>query len=126
MAKKEARRILVVEDEKPLARALLLKLSHSGFEVETAHDGEAALEMIQKKKFDLIILDLVMPKLDGFGVLQKLKEKDNKTPVVVSSNLSQDVDAKRARELGVTNYFVKSDSSIAHVVEYVKKILSTV
>ncbi len=66
---KQVKRILVVEDEKPMSRALELKLTHVGFEVKTASNGEEALEILNKEKFDLIFLDLVMPKMNGFETL---------------------------------------------------------
>ncbi|HEY4499867.1 MAG TPA: response regulator, partial [Candidatus Paceibacterota bacterium] len=81
------------------------------------------IQILNKETFDLILLDLVMPKLDGFAVLQWLKGKGIKTPVIVTSNLSQDVDAKRSKELGAVDYFIKSDIPIAEVVERVKKVL---
>lgn len=112
-------RILVVEDEKPMARALELKLQHSGFEVLVANDGQSALDMLQKEKFDLILLDLMMPKIDGFGVIQALRERKNKTPIIVTTNLSQEDDAKKVKDLGVAGYFVKSDTPINKLVDHV-------
>ena len=69
------KKILVAEDEKPLARALQLKLSKSGFEVRNAFDGAEALEAVTKDKFDLVLLDLVMPKTDGFKFLEELQKQ---------------------------------------------------
>ncbi len=118
------KRVLVVEDEKPMAHALELKLSHAGFAAQSAGDGEEGLMILKKQDVDLVILDLVMPKLDGFGVLEALKEQGVTLPVIVLSNLSQGEDEKRARLLGATEFFIKSNTSIAEIIERVKKILS--
>lgn len=118
------KRILIVEDEKPMSRALVLKLSNSGYEAKPAYDGQEALDILAKEKFDLILLDLVMPRVDGFGVLKGMKEAKNKTPVICSTNLSQENDIKRARDFGVKDYFVKSDTPISKVLEYVEKYIS--
>jgi DNA-binding response OmpR family regulator len=115
--------ILVAEDEKPMARALELKLEGSGFEVNVVHDGEAALLEILKGKYDLALLDLMMPKKDGFEVLEQLQLKGNKTPVIVSSNLSQEEDIKKAKVLGAVDYYVKSDTTISKVIEHIKTVL---
>lgn len=117
------KKILVAEDEKPMAKAMELKLSHSGFDVKTVFNGEEVLAIIEQEKFDLIFLDLIMPKLDGFHVLEELKKKNSTVPIVVLSNLGQEEDIRRAKELGAKDYFVKSDTPIADIVVYTKKAL---
>jgi DNA-binding response OmpR family regulator len=116
-------KILVTEDEKPLAHALQFKLTKAGFEVELASDGEEALSILKKNSFDLIILDLIMPKLDGFGVLTELQKRKNKIPVIVASNLSQGEDAAKAKSLGAVDFFIKSDTPINDLVARVNKFL---
>jgi len=118
------KKILIVEDERPIAKALELKLEHSGFEAEIASDGVEAIEKLKNGTYDFMILDLVMPRMDGFEVLSKLKELKNKIPVLVATNLSQEEDLERAKKLGATEYFVKSDTPIAELVDRVKKKLS--
>lgn len=120
MDQNQPRRVLIVDDEKPLLRALELKFSNAGFEVTTASDGEQALSILEKEKFNVVLLDLVMPKKDGFAVLAELKAKGKKVPVIVLSNLSQDEDIKRARELGAIDYLVKPETSIFELVTRVK------
>lgn len=117
------KKILIVEDEKPLARVLSLKLNSAGYQVVIAYDGKEALAILSKQTFDLIILDLIMPKEDGFQVLQKIKDMGIKMPIIVSSNLSQIEDVKRAKQLGALDYFVKSDTTLVNVVEKVKQYL---
>ena len=118
-----SKRILIAEDEKPMANALGLKLTSVGFEISLVYDGEAAVEAAKKSPFDLIILDLVMPVKDGFYVLEELKRLKIATKVIVSSNLSQEEDIKRAKELGASDYFIKSDTTLAEIVEKVKGII---
>ncbi len=120
---KTVKKVLVVEDERPMAHALQLKLVHAKFEVKTAENGEDGLNLIEKGDFSLILLDLVMPKMDGFSVLEKMKKRNIKTPVMVLSNLSQEEDEKRAKALGAKAFFVKSDTPIASIVEDVQKFL---
>jgi DNA-binding response OmpR family regulator len=121
MGKKK--KILLAEDDKPIARTMNNKLIKSGFDVVVASDGAEALKILEKDKFDLIILDIMMPKVDGFGVLEELKKRGIKTPVIITSNLSQKSDEKKARELGAKDYFIKSSVSILQIVDNVKKIL---
>lgn len=116
-------KVLVIEDEKPLSRALELKLSHAGFKVLVANDGQVALDLLKKEKVDLILLDLVMPKIGGFEFLEKMNELKNKTPVFVTSNLGQKEDLERARKYGIKNYFIKSDVNINEIISEVKKYL---
>ncbi|MFS8130473.1 MAG: response regulator transcription factor [Candidatus Dojkabacteria bacterium] len=116
--------ILVAEDEKPLSRALELKLTNQGYNVVTAFDGEEAVEKLKSNKVDLAILDIVMPRLDGFGVLIKIKELGLKLHTVVISNLSQDEDKAKAMSLGASEYFIKSDIPISDIVSYITKTLN--
>jgi DNA-binding response OmpR family regulator len=120
-AKNIVKKILVIEDEKPLARALELKLTHEGFLVTSAANGEIALSLLKTEKFSLIISDLIMPKMDGFQVLAFINENGIKTPVIILTNLSQAEDEKRVRALGASEFFIKSNTSIAKIVEHVKE-----
>jgi len=117
------KKILVVEDEELIAKPLSMKLRLSGFEVKNAFDGQEALENLAKEKFDLILLDLLMPKIDGFGVLADLQKKRDTTPVIVATNLNQAEDVSRVFELGCTNYYVKADTTLDQIVENVKKTI---
>jgi len=115
--------ILIIEDEKPIAGVLELKLQKEGYSTRVAYDGESALSIMKKENFDLILLDLVMPELDGFDVLRKLKKSKNKIPIIVASNLGQQDDIDKAMSLGAKDYFVKSNTSLSEIVEHVNKLL---
>lgn len=119
----EGKRVLIAEDEKPMARALEMKLNSLGFDAHTVFDGEQALAALKAEKFDVVLLDLMMPKLDGFGVLEALQKEGSKVPVIVSSNLGQPEDMERAKGLGAVDFFVKSDTPISEVVTHVTNVL---
>src|SRR3989338_8934758 len=111
------RKILIAEDEKPMANALSLKLQSAGFETDVVNDGEAAIGALKDSTYDLLILDLVMPKRDGFAVLEELKKMNTTMPVIVASNLGQEEDKTRAMALGAKDYFIKSDTTLATIIE---------
>lgn len=116
----EQKKIFIIEDHRPIAKALELKLAHAGFATKTASDGEKALQILSQETFDLIVLDLVVPKIDGFTFLEEIKKRGLSSPkVIVVSNLSQPEDIKRAKELGVSTYFVKSDTPLKTIVEHI-------
>ena len=120
------KKILIVEDERLIAKPLGMKLQFAGFETKNAYDGDEALAILENEKFDLVLLDLMMPKVDGFDVLTKLKAKGDMTPVIIASNLNQEKDISRVLELGVTSYYVKSDTTLDEIVENVKMALDMV
>jgi DNA-binding response OmpR family regulator len=122
--KKKINRILIVEDEKPLARALQLKLAHEGFIPVCAFNGEEANNYLKSETFSLIICDLIMPKVDGFRVLEFIKNNKIKTPVIVLTNLGQEEDEKRVKDLVNGEFFIKSNTSIVKIVEHIKEKLS--
>lgn len=117
---KKGRKILVVEDEHPLAHALELKFSHEGYDVTIAVDGVEGLKVANTTKFDMILLDLIMPQMDGFTFMEKLKKK---VPIIILSNLGQEEDKERAAELGAVDYFVKSNTPIVEIIKKVKATL---
>jgi len=115
------KRVLIVEDEKPLAHALQLKLEHDGCKTVVAKNGQECLQFIEEQEFDVVLLDLMMPVLDGFQVLEHLQEKSSRPTVFVLSNLSQGEDEQRVLGLGAKKYFIKSDTPLSVIVEEVKK-----
>lgn len=118
------KRVLIVDDEKPIANALCIKLRKEGFFAEVAANGSEALAKIENGQFNLIFLDLMMPQVSGFEVLEILKSKKIKIPVIVSSNLSQNEDIGKAKSLGAVDYFVKSDTTLSEAVAKVKSFLN--
>lgn len=116
------KRVLVVEDEKPLAHALELKLQHEGCAVTLASNGEECLSLIKNGQFDVVLLDLMMPVMDGFQVLEQLGKKTDAPAVFVLSNLSQKEDEDRVLALGAKKFFIKSDTPLITIVEEVKNI----
>jgi CheY-like chemotaxis protein len=115
--------ILIIEDEKPLARALELNLNEAGFTTKVVWNGADGIKLLEKEIFDLILCDLIMPKMDGFTVLAILKEMKIKTPIIVLSNLSQKDDEKYAKAFGAKEFFIKSNTPVAIIVEKVTEIL---
>lgn len=119
------KKVLIIEDDEQVARVYTIKLKQEGIETSVAVDGETGLEKIISEKPNLVLLDLMLPKKDGFWVLEEIVKKPElkKIPVVVLSNLGQEQDKEQALKLGVKDYLVKADISIKEVVEKIKKYL---
>lgn len=116
-------KILLVEDDSFLAEMYATKLNLEGFEVFMAADGEKGLRLAQKELPNVILLDILLPKLDGFIVLERLK-KDAKTkdiPVILLTNLSQKEDVERGLEAGAVDYLIKAHFMPSEVIEKIKK-----
>lgn len=116
------KKVLIVEDERPLSHALELKLQHEGFSTVLAQNGEECLKALDEQAFDVVLLDLVMPVLNGFQVLEQLQQKANRPAVFVLSNLSQSEDEDRVLKLGAKKYFIKSDTPLETIVNEVKQV----
>ena len=117
------KKILIIEDEQTLIKALRQAFSENGYKIETAIDGEEGWEKVQEFKPDLVLLDLILPKMDGFEILNKIKknEKLKNTAVLILTNLSDVKD--KCHELGAVECLVKSDESIDNIKKAVKKVL---
>ncbi|MBI5798633.1 MAG: response regulator [Candidatus Yonathbacteria bacterium] len=117
--------VLVVEDEDFLVRALKDNLVSEGYTVSVAMDGEAAFDELKKKVPSLILLDILLPKKNGFDVLKEIRQSPEwqLIPVVILSNLGEDSEIKRALELGANDYFVKSQHPIQEVIEKVREYM---
>ena len=118
-------KILIIEDDNFLQGLEASKLKKEGYEIITASTGEEAMKKITEPSIDLIMLDLVLPKFDGFEILQKIRETEatKKTPVIVFSNLSEDKDIKKAETLGATDFMIKSNFTLDELIEHINKIL---
>lgn len=117
------KRVLYIEDEKFFADTVKRVLEQSGFTVEHAADGEVGLKLAREWKPDLILLDLLLPKIEGFEVLKQLKADlaTKKIPVVVLSNLSSESDVERATALGAELFSVKAVTMPTTIVAIVKR-----
>jgi CheY-like chemotaxis protein len=122
----QPRRILVAEDDRFLRKAAEMALKRRGYTVLTAANGEEALRTAQSALPDLVLLDLIMPKLNGFDVLQALKQEAPTAhiPVIILSNLGQERDVQQAMEAGAAAYLIKGDLSLQALVERVEEALT--
>lgn len=118
-------KVAIAEDDKFLSSAYRVKLTKEGFEVKMASDGQELLELLKTYTPDLIILDILMPRKDGFETLKELKaiEKTKNIPVIVASNLGQKNDIDQGLSLGAADYIIKSDLSLEDLIAKIKSLL---
>lgn len=120
------KKLVIVEDDQYILKALQIKLAQMGIEIFTASDGAEGLTLIQKEKPNLVLLDLILPKMHGFEVLRALK-KNNDTkdiPVIILSNLGQDTEKEEGLQLGALDYFIKADTSLEEIYKKINVFLS--
>ncbi len=118
------KKILIIEDEKPLLMAIKSKLELEGYNVVFAEDGEKGEAMVKSEKPDLLLLDILLPKKNGFEVLEGLKAAKISLPIIIISNSGQPVEIDKAKELGARDYLIKADFSPAEVLEKVRQVIS--
>jgi two-component system, OmpR family, alkaline phosphatase synthesis response regulator PhoP len=120
------KKILIAEDDKFLQSAYKVKLVKEGFEIKTATDGYELLETLKTFTPDLILLDIVMPNMDGFAALEEIRKNSSykNIPVLITSSLSQKEDQERGKSLGAIDYIVKSDTSMKDLVAKINQILA--
>ncbi len=118
------KKILVVEDDSFLRKIIVKKLLNEGYTVIEAIDGEKGLKMAKEKRPDLILLDLVLPGIDGFEVLKRMKNGAEiaNIPVVILSNLGNRVDIERGLELGAVDFLVKAHLAPRDIIERIENI----
>jgi DNA-binding response OmpR family regulator len=118
--------ILIIEDDKFLRSLITEKVSSQGFNVSVAIDGKEGIREAQKSKPDLILLDLILPDVDGFEVLSKIKGEagTSAVPVIVLSNLDSKEDIDKALKLGASDFLIKAQLTPEEIVEKVKNIFS--
>jgi len=119
------KKILIVEDDNFMQKSLSFTLKEEGYEIIVASDGEVAILKLEKEKPDLILLDIILPKIDGFEVLEKLKDKKatKDIPVIILSNLGQKDDVEKGLSLGADGYIIKAHFKLEDVVKRIKLIL---
>ncbi len=118
-------KILIAEDEDILCKVLEEKFEDENFKVITASTGDVVIDLARKNKPDIILLDILIPKLNGIEVLAKLKKDDSlkSIPVIMISNLNEDQKIEEALKLGAVDYLVKTDHPIKEVIEKVNKYI---
>lgn len=119
--------VLIAEDDEVLLRALYLLFHDGDYTIASASDGETALKMTERLKPDLVLLDLLMPKMTGFDYLKNVKANADlkDIPVIVLSNLGDGDDINKAKGLGAEDYYVKSNTDLSTLFEKVKKKLES-
>ncbi len=120
-----AQKILIVEDDKFLRELIARKLTQENFTISEAVDGEGGLKKIKEEKPDLVLLDLILPGIDGFEVLAKVKDDPAlaSIPVIILSNLGQREDVEKGMKLGAVDYLVKAHFTPNEIIEKVKTAL---
>src|SRR3989344_5130852 len=120
------KKILYIEDEPALQRALSAMLVREGFETLQALDGETGIRIAKEKKPDIVLLDLVLPRMNGFAVLQALKgdPETKDIPVLVLTNLEGVGDIEKVVEMGAVSYLVKTNYPLSELIEQIKRYLN--
>ncbi len=125
--KKKLKQILVAEDEQAMREIVVEKLQSSGFDVVQAENGAIAIKEFEKKKPDIILLDLMMPEVDGFGVLERVRKDPDPikaaTPVVILTNLWSKEEIIKTKNLGVQAYIIKAYMTTEEILEKVNEVL---
>lgn len=122
---KKTKKILIIEDDKILADMYAVKFQKEGYTVLETQSGLEGLNMAKTEIPDIILLDIILPEIDGFSILieiKKISELDN-VPIILLTNLGQQGDIKKGKELGATDYLTKSNTTPSEVIEKVKKAL---
>lgn len=119
------KKILFIEDEAHLQKLVGQQLEQEGFQVLSALNGEIGLQKAKQELPDLILLDLILPKKDGFEVLQELKtqEKTKNIPVIILTNLETSADVRKALDLGATTYLVKANYKLEEITKRIKETI---
>lgn len=115
--------ILIAEDDPVLRNLYIKKFSVAGYDIQAVEDGEQALIAIAERQPDILILDIHMPKLDGFGVLEKFPRGTRPFPVIMLTNFADEKSRERGATLGADDYFIKKDMTIRSLLDMTEKVL---
>jgi len=120
-----AKTILIIEDDKFLRELIAQKLIKEGYEISEALDGEEGIKKVKEEKPDLVLLDLILPEIDGFEVLSRMKDDPGlaQVPVIILSNLGQKEDVERGLKLGAVDYLIKAHFTPGEIIEKVRAVL---
>ncbi len=116
--------VLIAEDDAVLRNLYLKKFAVSGYAIRAVEDGEQALAELQQRLPDIVILDIHMPKMDGFQVLEHFPPQQRAFPVIMLTNFADEKSKQRAKELGADDYFVKKDMTIKSLIEMTDRVLA--
>ena len=120
-----SKKILIIEDDKFLKELIAQKLVKEGYNIAEAIDGEEGIKKVKSEQPDLVLLDLILPGIDGFEVLSKMKEDSSlvSIPVIILSNLGQKEDVEKGLKLGAADYLIKAHFTPREIIEKIKKAL---
>jgi len=118
-----SKKILIIEDDKALSTVLKSKFEQKGCEVAVAYDGKEGLQKVESGQFDIILLDLIMPQMDGFTFLSELKNKKISIPIIVTTNIAEADDRSKAFALGAKDFLIKSDVSLDDIQKRMLELL---
>ena len=120
------KKILIVEDEDIQQMAVEKKLADAGFMIMKAKNGEEGLRLVQEEKPDLLLTDIMMPKMDGMHMLRTLRKNDwgKSTKIIILSNMNDEANIEESKNLGVLKYFVKSNTTLEELTTYISSVLS--
>lgn len=120
-------KVLIIEDDKFLSELISTKLDKEGYGIALAGDGEAGYKKIEEYKPDIVLLDIMLPGMDGFEVLEKIKKHTDQSlkdiPVIILSNFGQESKIERGLKLGAVDYLVKANFTTGEIVDKIKKVL---
>lgn len=125
--KTEKKKILLIEDDEFLSEILARRLQEANFEVRLAKTATDGLNVLKQETIDLILLDLILPGMNGFEFLKEIQNSNPKittSPIIVLSNLGQDEEINRAKQLGAKDYMIKAHYTTKEIIEKVKGILT--
>ena len=117
--------ILIIEDDKFLRELIVQKLIKEGFEISEAVDGEEGMKKVKEEKPDLVLLDLILPGIDGFEVLSRMREESAlaSIPVIILSNLGQREDVEKGLRMGAVDYLIKAHFTPGEIIDKIKAAL---
>jgi DNA-binding response OmpR family regulator len=119
------KKILIIEDDKFLRELISQKILKEGYEIAEAVDGESGLNSAKSEKPDLILLDLILPRIDGFEVLARIKSDPeiSQIPVIILSNLGQKDDIEKGLKMGAIDFLIKAHFTPAEIIEKIKSVM---
>lgn len=123
--KNKTKKVLIIEDDKFLRELAAQKLEKEGFSVAGATNGQEGIDLLEKERPNVIILDLILPGIDGFEVLKKVRTESNfkNIPIIILSNLGQEEDIQKAKSLGATDYLIKAHFSFGEIIKKINEVV---